>query len=328
MGSPITYSVGGDDRSDFDIDGSTGQLSAAKVLDFTDGPSYSLVVIATDGEDRTDRAKVVVTTPSPVLDSLTVNDDEVEIEYNRPLDEGSVPGTDAYTVDVSGSGVDVTDVDVAGDTVTVTIGARLWSFDTVRVTYTAPANRPARCGQPGRTASRPARSPPGGPAIARATGSTTRGLLESMWSDGTTLWVATRTGGTLQNSDGLLLAIDLQTRSRDEPKDINLPIDSSHAVGVWSDGATVWVASLESRWLRAYTRAGAQDQGKDIMLHSENDRPNGIWSDGDVMWVSDSHSSGWTTRSSPTTWPTATGCRGGTSISASTCTPAASGPMV
>ena len=139
VGSPITYSVGGDDRSDFDIDGSTGQLSAAKVLDFTDGPSYSLVVVATDGEGRTDRAKVVVTTPSPVLDSLTVDDDEVEIEYSRPLDEGSVPGTGAYTVDVSGSTVEVTGVDVGGDTVTVTIGARLWSFDEVRVTYAAPA---------------------------------------------------------------------------------------------------------------------------------------------------------------------------------------------
>ena len=289
VGSSITYSVGGDDRSDFDIDGSTGQLSAAKVLDFTDGSSYSLVVVATDSEDRTDRAKVVVTTPSPVLDSLTVDDDEVEIEYNRPLDEGSVPGTGAYTVDVSGSTVEVTDVDVGGDTVTVTIGARLWSFDTVRVTYTAPAAGAVRAaGEDGEQA-RSFTSRRASNRTSNRIGSSR--VLESMWSDGTTLWVATRTGGTLQSSDGRLLAIDLQKRSRDERKDIDLPSDSSHAVGVWSDGATVWVASLESRWLYAYTRAGARDQGKDIRLHSENDTPQGIWSDGNVMWVADLHGS-------------------------------------
>ena len=283
VGSSITYSVGGDDRSDFDIDTSTGQLSAAEVLDFSDGPAYSLEVIATDGEGRRDRAKVVVTTPSPVLDSLTVDDDEVEIEYSRPLDEGSVPGADAYTVDVSGSTVEVTDVDVSGNTVTVTIRARLWSFDTVRVTYTVPAAGAVRAagedGEPARAfTSRLARN--------RTSNRISSSLdLGSMWSDGTTLWVATRTGESYEHSDGRLLAIDLMGRALDASEDIILPSDTSHAVGVWSNGITVWVSNLNSRRLYAYTRAGARDPGKDINLTSANNRPRGIWSDGDTMWV-------------------------------------------
>ena len=283
VGSSITYSVGGDDRSDFDIDTSTGQLSAAKVLDFSDGPAYSLEVIATDGEGRRDRAKVVVTTPSPVLDSLTVDDDEVEIEYSRPLDEGSVPGADAYTVDVSGSTVEVTNVDVSGNTVTVTIRARLWSFDTVRVTYTVPAAGAVRAaGEDGE----PARAFTSRRALNRTSNRISSSLdLGSMWSNGTTLWVATRTGDSYEHSDGRLLAIDLMGRALDARKDIILPSDTSHAVGVWSNGITVWVSNLNSRRLYAYTRAGARDPGKDINLTSANNRPRGIWSDGDTMWV-------------------------------------------
>ena len=277
VGSSITYSVGGDDGSDFAVDRSTGQLSAARVLNFSDGSEYSLRVTATDSEGRKDTAKVVVTTASPVLRSVTVDDDEVKITYNRLLNEGSVPGAAAYTVDVSGSPGEVTDVGVAEDTVTVTLAAPVWPFDTVEVTYAAPEDGAAvrAAGEDGEQA-RPftSRGAVNETIIKIRPGGTPQG----MWSDGTTMWVATRGGS--------LVAIDLQKRARDASQNINLGSAVRSAVGVWSNGTTVWVSNLNTRRLSAYDLAlRRRDADKDISLDGGNTRPQGIWSDGTTIWV-------------------------------------------
>ena len=59
--------------------------------------------------------------------------------------------------------------------------------------------------------------------------------------------------------------------------------------GMWSDGATVWVADFVADKLFAYTLAdGMRDADKDITLAAANTDPQGLWSDGKTMWVADS----------------------------------------
>ncbi len=67
--------------------------------------------------------------------------------------------------------------------------------------------------------------------------------------------------------------------------------------GIWSDGATMWVAdnegsqSGEEQKILAYSLTGSRyrDPDKDYRMLGDfgNDRPRGIWSDGETMWVAD-----------------------------------------
>ena len=72
--------------------------------------------------------------------------------------------------------------------------------------------------------------------------------------------------------DGLIAA------GNDEPK------------GIWSDGATMWVADSEEDKLYAYRMSdGQHDSSKDFntLAAARNNLPRGIWSDGATMWVTD-----------------------------------------
>ena len=65
---------------------------------------------------------------------------------------------------------------------------------------------------------------------------------------------------------------------------------NTFALGVWSDGTTMWVADDDDNKLYAYTLSSkARDSDKDIDLHSDNTNPWGIWSDGTTIWVVDTH---------------------------------------
>ena len=56
--------------------------------------------------------------------------------------------------------------------------------------------------------------------------------------------------------------------------------------GIWSNGATVWIADVSSAKLYAYSQAGgARDVDKDIALGGVIMAPMGIWSDGATIWV-------------------------------------------
>ena len=89
------------------------------------------------------------------------------------------------------------------------------------------------------------------------------------------------------------------------------------AVGIWSDGTTIWVSDFLDRKLYAYTLAsGERDDAKDFntLDPAGNDNPRGIWSDGDTMWVADR---------TATTSCTPTGCRTGPAFRQRTSTPSA-----
>ena len=59
--------------------------------------------------------------------------------------------------------------------------------------------------------------------------------------------------------------------------------------GIWSDGATTWVADPTDDKLYAYNTDGTRDRSNDFntLDGAGNNFPTGIWSDGTTMWVAD-----------------------------------------
>ena len=113
-----------------------------------------------------------------------------------------------------------------------------------------------------------------------------------LWSDGAILWVS-------DSVDGKLYAYRLP-----EPgvaydagvtyvpnRDLAPAPGNDSAGGVWSDGATIWVADAGDDKLYAYTftdGGAVGDPTKDIALAPGNEDPRGVWSDTTTLWVSDS----------------------------------------
>ena len=70
---------------------------------------------------------------------------------------------------------------------------------------------------------------------------------------------------------------------------------NQHPTGLWSDGATMWVADFEDSKIYAYnmaTKVRVEEREFDTLASSssqedDNSNPKGIWSDGATMWVSD-----------------------------------------
>ena len=104
----------------------------------------------------------------------------------------------------------------------------------------------------------------------------------SIWSNGTTMWVA-------DWDDDKLYAYTLATGARDTSKEFDLHHANDEPIGIWSDGVTMWVADWGINRIYAYTLAtGAQDTSKTtVVLDRANTNPAGIWSDGITMWVAD-----------------------------------------
>ena len=59
--------------------------------------------------------------------------------------------------------------------------------------------------------------------------------------------------------------------------------------GIWSNGATMWVADINDSKLYAYNTDGTRDSSRDFntLSGASNNNPYGIWSDGTTMWVAD-----------------------------------------
>ena len=60
-GDTLTYTLGGTDMASFDIDGATGQLKTKAVLDFETKDSYTVEVVADDGNGGTNTMTVTIT---------------------------------------------------------------------------------------------------------------------------------------------------------------------------------------------------------------------------------------------------------------------------
>ena len=87
-----------------------------------------------------------------------------------------------------------------------------------------------------------------------------------------------------------IYAYTLSDGGRNAGKDINMltGADNRAPTGLWSDGATLWVADLANAKIYAYTPAtGAHDAAKEFDLTADNSNPYGIWSDGTTLWVVD-----------------------------------------
>ena len=81
---------------------------------------------------------------------------------------------------------------------------------------------------------------------------------------------------------GCVSAADAQ--QYDSVKD--LFADNADPTGIWSNGATMWVADYDADKIYAYKMPSmSRDSSKDITLSAGNTNPWGIWSNGNTMWV-------------------------------------------
>ena len=118
---------------------------------------------------------------------------------------------------------------------------------------------------------------------------------QGIWSDGTTLWVAD-TGDEDTGADKLY-AYDLDTKARVPAKDFDTlaAAGNNDPRGLWSDGATMWVADTGDEdtgadKLYAYdldTKARVPAREFETLQGANNNAPTGIWSDGATMWVAE-----------------------------------------
>ena len=103
----------------------------------------------------------------------------------------------------------------------------------------------------------------------------------SIWSDGTTVWVADLV-------DDKLYAYTLANGARDSGNDITLHTDNGSARGIWSNGTTIWVADQTDDKLYAYALSdGTRDMDKEFALDATNGKATGVWSNGTTIWVAD-----------------------------------------
>ena len=80
-GDTLTYTLGGTDAASFDIDSASGQLMTKAALDFETTPSYTVEVMADDGNGGTDTIEMTISVEDvslgTVADTYDVNNDEV-----------------------------------------------------------------------------------------------------------------------------------------------------------------------------------------------------------------------------------------------------------
>ena len=126
------------------FDGATRVFSGTPLA--ANAGALSVQVTADDGNGGTASDDFTLTvqasdTTGPVLQSARVNGKVVILTYDEPLDTGSVPGTDAFTVTVGGStGPSVSNVSIGGDTsqVGLLLAEAVSGGQAVTLTYTVP----------------------------------------------------------------------------------------------------------------------------------------------------------------------------------------------
>ena len=75
-------------------------------------------------------------------------------------------------------------------------------------------------------------------------------------------------------------------QERDPFKDIILSNDNSRPIGIWSNGATMWVVDYSDDRIYTYRMPGVtHNPPSGFPLVTDNDAPWGIWSNGATMWV-------------------------------------------
>ena len=108
-----------------------------------------------------------------------------------------------------------------------------------------------------------------------------------IWSDGKTVWVA-------DFADNKVYAYRLSDGGRQDGtggqqnKEFDFNSENADPQGIWSNGATMWVADFEDDKLYAYRLSdGGRLPPKEFSLDPDNSSARGIWSDGTIVWVAD-----------------------------------------
>ena len=89
-----------------------------------------------------------------------------------------------------------------------------------------------------------------------------------------------------------IYAYDMNTKARDADKDFDTLSDAGlvSPLGIWSDGATMWVSLWRNNKLFAFnfsTKARDASKDFDTLLTAGSNLPTVIWSDGITLWVAD-----------------------------------------
>ena len=105
-----------------------------------------------------------------------------------------------------------------------------------------------------------------------------------VWFDGTDVSVVT--------TAGRISVYSLADGAEHTDRGFTLPGGAEYAAGLWSNGATLWVADVNRGWVRAYRLSdGARQADRDLdttaLAAAGNTEPAGIWSNGTTMWVAD-----------------------------------------
>jgi len=111
----------------------------------TDGITYYYVVSAIDGDsnESINSSEVFATADSdlPQLQTTTVNESFLRLNYNETLDNTSIPATIDYSVTVNSVARSVTNISISGSLVTLTLNPEVEEGDNVVVSYTAGTNK-------------------------------------------------------------------------------------------------------------------------------------------------------------------------------------------
>ena len=116
------------------------------------GASVAVLVTATaNGNTGTVERVIGVDLVAPTLESAVVNGDTLTLLYDMPLDEGSVPSSNTYTVDVMTPGTPPTDqvhpvntVSISGMSVTLMLFTAVTANDEVTLDYRPPGADPVQ----------------------------------------------------------------------------------------------------------------------------------------------------------------------------------------
>ena len=106
-----------------------------------------------------------------------------------------------------------------------------------------------------------------------------------IWSNGTTMWAA--------NRSGRIHAYNMRSKARDPGKDFDTTLraaGNNAPFGMWSSKTTVWIVDMITDKIYAYNLSTKKHEaGKDFdtLIPAGNVNPLGLWSDGETMWVAD-----------------------------------------
>lgn len=117
-----------------------------------------------------------------------------------------------------------------------------------------------------------------------------------LWSDGETMWVISDWGAgkvtTYSLADGSALGAGEVTLDDGATAAHQFLLQGDgYPAGLWSDGATLWVADIASSVYAYRLSDGVRQTDRDVpqtvLAAAGNLAPTGLWSDGETLWVAD-----------------------------------------